>query len=174
MANTFVPIQSITLTGTQASVTFSGIPQTYTDLVLRLTLRTSATYVNSDFYVSFNGDSTAANYSTTYLQGTGSVASSSRSTGFGYLTGGLAISAANATANAFGTTEIFLPQYTSTESKPVHATSASESNAATGVLMGATAALYKGTSGISSITITTDAGVFSIGSSFHLYGIKAN
>jgi hypothetical protein len=73
MASTYTPIATNTVSGsTTATVTFSSIPATYTDLVLVA----SGTAVGpSDCVIYFNG-SQATNYSWTRLYGNGSAASS--------------------------------------------------------------------------------------------------
>jgi len=75
--NTYVPIFSTTVSSA-GSVTFSSIPQTYTDLVIVV----NATPVAGDdsFYVQLGNGTidTGTNYSTTYLYGTGSTALSGR------------------------------------------------------------------------------------------------
>ena len=74
--STYTPIASVTLDSAQSSVTFSGIPQTYTDLVLVFNGGlASFNYI----YVTFNSD-TAANYSGTLLWGDGSSRGSTRHT----------------------------------------------------------------------------------------------
>jgi hypothetical protein len=78
MAKTYEPISTNTLGTATATVTFSSIPQTYTDLVLVIssaTTHTSATFP----YMRFNSDS-GTNYSYTELTGTGSVTGSTRGT----------------------------------------------------------------------------------------------
>jgi hypothetical protein len=75
--STYTPIATQTLGSAAASVTFSSIPQGYTDLVIVVG---SATFsANSSFYMQYNGD-TSTNYSSTRLSGNGSAASSSRTT----------------------------------------------------------------------------------------------
>jgi hypothetical protein len=67
MALTGDPIASITLVSAASSVTFSGIPQNYTDLLLVVAGRTSWTTDNFEgLRFRFNGDS-GTNYSRTYL-----------------------------------------------------------------------------------------------------------
>ena len=74
---TNTPISSINVTTATASVTFAGIPQTYTDLYIVCNPGSSATV--NDLRMQFNGD-TSALYSETYLRGSGSAATSVRET----------------------------------------------------------------------------------------------
>jgi hypothetical protein len=75
MAATYEPIASVTLGSAATGITFSSIPSTYTDLVLVLNM--ISTTANNDVRLRVNGDS-ATNYSSTYLAGNGSAASSGR------------------------------------------------------------------------------------------------
>lgn len=74
--STYTPIASITLTGNAASLTFSSIPQNYTDLILVASGRRD-TGGPADHLVRFNGDS-GTNYSRTYIYGDGSNIGSGR------------------------------------------------------------------------------------------------
>lgn len=78
MAATYVPIQTYTLAATAGIVTFSSIPQTYTDLVLIQQARVSSTYDITAIRV----NSVTTGYSRTYLQAnsTGSGTTSGRGT----------------------------------------------------------------------------------------------
>ena len=74
--STYTPIATQTLSANTASVTFSSIPQGYTDLVLIV----SATPVAAGTWnleMRFNND-TGSNYSRTVLSGDGSTAQSDR------------------------------------------------------------------------------------------------
>ena len=75
MPATYEPISTQTLGTATATVTFSSIPATYTDLVLVFN-GTAASTQNME--LRFNGD-TATNYSATRLLGDGGVAVSDRS-----------------------------------------------------------------------------------------------
>lgn len=67
MASTYTLISSSVLTVTTQSVTFSSIPQTYTDLVLRMSYRiTAAGLFGNNPAIRFNADATS-NYSYTNL-----------------------------------------------------------------------------------------------------------
>jgi len=170
MASTYTLISSNVLSGSAASVTFSSIPSTYTDLVLRVSLRTdtSASFVQTN--LTFNSDSSAI-YSATYLYGTGSAASSTNYTADTYARE-VYYDGANATSNTFGSGEIYIPNYTSTTSKSFSAFGVEEDNNSA-ARIGVEAQLYRNTSAISSITWAATSGQnFVSGSSFYLYGIK--
>ena len=83
MAATYTPIASITLGTTSSSVTFSSIPQTYTDLIMVVN-GTSGAGINTQTQVGNNSVDTGANYSETLMTGNGSAASSSRDTSIAY------------------------------------------------------------------------------------------
>ena len=76
MSQTRIPIATTTLTTSAADVTFSSIPNTYTDLVLIINAKFSA---ETDLDAQLNGD-TGSNYSVTRMWGTGSTAATSRNT----------------------------------------------------------------------------------------------
>ena len=77
-AQTYTPIATITASGSTTSVTFSSIPQTYTDLVIAGAFYETS---SSNTSLQFNGD-TGSNYSSTSLLGNGSTASSARVSNF--------------------------------------------------------------------------------------------
>lgn len=168
MANTYTLIASNTLSSSAASVTFSAIPNTYTDLVLKVSARRAASG-RSDFDTYFNGDN--ANNSYTFIQGSGSAASSNR--------GGTIIRTPNVltgeteTADSFNSVEIYIPNYNSTALKPVSIFGAHEVNATAAYIV-ANAGLwtYTPATGITSVTMKPASGDFKPGSSFFLYGIK--
>ena len=68
---TYEPIQTQTLGSATQTVTLSDIPGTFTDLVLIMSIA-SATGSGSAIRMRINGNLTATDYSTTYLQGLGS------------------------------------------------------------------------------------------------------
>jgi len=170
MANTYTLIASNTLGASAASVTFSAIPATYTDLVLRISARSDNANLYSTFKITYNAD-TGTNYSETrlYVQDTGTISSAtqgSRSNNTArYETG------ASATSNTFSSFELFLPNYAGTANKPISHFGVSENNS-TDAGISTYATLYRGSSAISSIELGNFLGNFVSGSSFFLYGIK--
>ena len=83
LPSTYIPIATNTLGSAVSNITFSNIPSTYTDL--KIVCAITSTAGNNNF-VLFNGDG-GANYSSTYMQGTGSAAQSGRasSAAYGYV-----------------------------------------------------------------------------------------
>lgn len=169
MPVTYNLIASNTLTTSAASVTFSAIPNTYTDLVLRYSARNDDT--TTILGVRFNGD-TATNYSTTILRGNGSAASSlSYNTTRTQLFEQDGIEPSTMTANTFNNGEIYIPSYLVSQNKPMSTFTVTEDNSST-AYMSAIANLWRNTAAITSINLYSNGGNLVSGSSFFLYGIK--
>ena len=170
---TYVLISSSVLAATSTSVTFSSIPQTYTDLVLKTSIRTSvAAAIAVDPSLTINSNSSAI-YSRVYLQGNGAAAAAARPSsqteaGFRY-----GANDTGSTTNTFTSSEFYFPSYTASQNKPFSLMTATENNATTGYI-NLEGQLFQSTSAITSIGITIGAGAYSfaIGSSFYLYGIS--
>jgi hypothetical protein len=161
--NTYESIATQTLGSATASVTFSSIPSTYTDLVLISTAGVTSGALN--YAVRINSDS-GANYSRTVLSGTGSAATSDRNTGltytilndYGYLDTTL-------NTNIIGQ---FMNYSNSTTFKTVLSRT---NNAANGT--SACVNLWRSTAVISSLLILPTSSTFLAGSTFSLYGIAS-
>ena len=150
--------------GGAASVTFSNIPQTYTDLKVVTSFRGTTAQVYEITALRFNGLN--ANLSSRTLEGSGSAASSLNN-GYIYLGSG---DGASATANTFGSIEAYIPNYTSSNQKSVSIDAVGENNATT-IYMQLTAGLWANTAAITSIEIVP-TGNFVEFSTFYLYGIS--
>jgi len=167
---TYTLISSNVLSSSAASVTFSAIPATYTDLVLRYAAR--STLNSTDTYVTFNGSS-ATNYSATFVGANTTTAASSRETSATYANNIWTMNRSTTTASTFSSAELYIPSYTVSQNKPFSGTGVIENNSATtGFNLAATAMLWRVTSAITSITITPETGSFVADSSFYLYGIS--
>jgi hypothetical protein len=167
--NTFQKIASVTVgAGGAASIDFTSIPATYTDLCLELSLRdgTSAQSVNGN--IVFNSN-TSAVYSSRRLYGTGSAAGSDSFSSLSSMPG-IWINSATATSNTFANIMIYIPNYASSTNKSVSIDSVTENNA-TGAYSGFTAGLFASSSAISSISISTGSNFVQY-STATLYGIK--
>lgn len=164
MAKTYEPIATTTLGSAQATVTFSSITGTYTDLVL--ICQTSVASGTVQNQIQFNSD-TGTNYSATILSGNGSTALSTRNSSVSQIT--LGYDDYNTTA--IGQMSIVNIQNYS-NATTYKTTIQRGSNANTGV--SATVGLWRSTAAITSILVKNSGGVnFATGSTFTLYGIKA-
>jgi hypothetical protein len=169
MPATYTLISSNVLSSSAASVTFSSIPATYTDLVIRCSGRSDSSFsAVLDLYLSFNGST--ATYSRTQIRGYGSTADSSNGSGSSYWTLS-GVSGTPATSNTFGSVEIYIPSYTVSQNKPIQVNSVIENNSSTVNRILGIAGLVNITAAVSSVKLETD-GNFVSGSSFYLYGIS--
>ena len=164
----YILLEKITVGAAGASsVTFSGIPQTgYTDLVVKMSTRSSASPdAWSDIIIRPNNSTTGI--TTRVLYGTGSAAGSSN-----FTSGIPVVGEGNAgTASTFGNTEIYIPNYTSSNNKSFSADSVSENNA-TASLAQLGAMLWSNTAAITSLVfLDFNGGNFVQGSTFYLYGV---
>ncbi len=165
MANTYTLISSNVLTSAAASVTFSSIPGTYTDLVLRISANGNG---SSLLYAKINPSN--SNHSYRALYGTGTTAASG-DTGNGSSL--FEMGSISTATDVFGSTEIYFPNYTVSANKPVSGFGVREINLETSNKISAIAALWSSTSAITSIELGTLGGSgFNTGSSFYLYGVK--
>jgi hypothetical protein len=163
MASTYTPIATTTLGSAAASYTFSSIPSTYTDLVLIVgNLTNSAANV---FYLKINGATSA--YSTTYLIGDGTNATSSRSAApAGIIIGG-PIAGLSSTIPSTAIINVQNYANTTTYKTVISRYSNSSTEATTSV------GLYSSTSAVTSLTVLGGSGNMQTGSTFTLYGIAA-
>ena len=169
MPNTYILIQAQTLTSSAASVTFSSIPATYTDLTLRTSIRLDSTAPNT--YINFNNDSATTRWSTTYFRGNGSTVVSNRSTDSNeaYI---INANVSTSTASTFSNNEIYIPSYSISSTRQTSTFSAQESDTAS-ALTTFTSAYYNTSATVSAVKLLPNGGVnFVSGSSFYLYGIK--
>jgi len=165
MANTFELIASSTVTGaTAANIDFTAIPATYTDLCLEFSARTAQSEVATWLKVSFNGLTT--NFSSRYLVGNGSAASSNTLAQYG----GDAVSA-TATASTFSNVQLYIPNYAGGTNKSYSVDSVTENNATEAYAL-LIAGLWSNSAAINQITLTPNAGNFVQYSTAYLYGVK--
>jgi hypothetical protein len=171
MANTFTLISSNVLSSDTASISLTAIPATYTDLVFRMSTRTTRVTETQSIFLKFNSDGTTTKYSRTFVRSDLSTSSgrqsSAASVTIPFTTG------STATSNTFNSSELYIPNYAGSTNKPFSAFGAPENNTVDSVqYLEAMAGLYSETAAISSIQLTLPTGNFVSGSSFYLYGIK--
>ena len=164
---TMTPIFTQTVgAGGAASVTFNNIPQTFTDLAIKVSARSGRATVEDGLVVRFNGTTTG--YSYRILAGNGSTASS---VGTIYEQGWtVRIPAANSTSNTFGSADIYIPNYTSATNKSFSADGVTENNA-TEAWQTLSALLWSNTNAIASVAFSAANSTLQQGSTFTLYGV---
>ena len=163
MPATYEPIATTTLGSAASTITFSAIPNTFTDLRLVLVGLTDASG-NREIGIRFNGDS-ATNYSITSLIGNGSTVSSTRQTSQSKIFAGEVVSTREALC------EIDIFSYNGSTNKTVLAKSSEDRNGSGNVRN--TVGLYRSTSAITSVTLILDSDNYAIGYTATLYGIKS-
>jgi len=175
-ANTYEAIATQTLVATAATVTFSSIPSTYTDLILVANNVVSTRTSSQDLVtVQFNLD-TGTNYSAIELDGSSGGASSTRWTNeisaiMGFVSDG------NSTANP----SLFPSQFTlqiqnysnSTTYKTLLSRYGENTSNITYTRTGAHVGLWRSNTAINTITLGLYYASYAAGSSFSLYGVKA-
>jgi len=169
MANTYTLIASSTvgLLGA-ASIDFTSIPSTYTDLLLKVSARDSTAASRGAFSIRFNGSS-AFNYSMKELRDVDGTASSTGVTGQSEIDGGRTVGT-TATASTFGNVEIYVPNYAGSTAKSASIDNVLENNSTT-YYSNLTAGLWSLTNAITQVTLTC-TGSFVQYSTAYLYGIK--
>jgi hypothetical protein len=171
MANTYTLISSNVLSSNASSVTFSSIPATYTDLVIRFTARSTSADTDptntARLRIDLNGDSSTGSITTVLAIGT-STASTTRDSSTNYVLG---LPGTNTASNIFSNGEIYIPSYTVSQNKPFSIFAVTENNAAA-VIISSAANLWRTTSAVTSVTFQALFGSMVTGSSFYVYGIS--
>jgi hypothetical protein len=172
MAKTYSLIQAQTLTSTATSVTFSNIPQNFTDLFILVSCR-SVGVGNENLSIRVNGSTSG--YTTRRLYGDGSSVAAdaasgiSGSSGSAYLTS--ALPNGNTTSNTFANIEVLFSNYTSSSYKSLTSNGVTE-NIATQSYLDLESGLWANNSAITSITLLSYTGSnLAANSTFTLYGI---
>ena len=169
MADTYTLIEKIAVGAAGASsVTFTSIPQTYTDLKIVTSARTTSAIAEDFLYARFNADS-GSNYTLRLLRGNGSTVASGTITSGTYAYVGQIEGTSN-TASTFTNSECYIPNYTSSNQKSYSTDTVAENNA-TSTYEAIIAGIWTGTAAISSIVLTPAQGNFTQYSTFYLYGI---
>lgn len=157
-------IQTVTVgAGGAASIDFTSIPGTYTDLVLVASLR-EATGTQWTSNILFNG--VATNQSERYLRGNGASAISNSQSVIQTIDNG-----SDATSNTFNNQIVYIPNYAGSTNKSVSSESVGETNATTAYSR-ISASLWSSTAAITSITIkVSNSTNFAQYSTASLYGV---
>ena len=167
MPNTLIPIQTYTLSSATASVTFSNIPQNYTDLKIVVSARNSGSST-PDLWIRMNG--LTSGYSARFLSGSGGSAGSGTRSVSAWAVG--VVGSSSTTSSTFTNQEVYIPNYAASITKSVSSDSVQEDNATT-AYMYMFANFQSSTAAVTSLTcLLEDSTSFLSGSTFTLYGIS--
>jgi hypothetical protein len=155
---TYIPLATITLSTTDASITFSSIPATYRDLVLVLN-GTGSTTLGA--LLRFNGD-TGNNYFEVFAQGSGTTATSSA---------GSADRQQIATLLSGSRTTVVTQIMDYAQTNKHKSMLVREDNASNKTVM--VAARWASTAAINSMQVYTSNGFYASGTTISLYGIAS-
>jgi hypothetical protein len=171
MANTYTLISSVTVgAGGAASMGFTSIPATYTDLFIKVSARTGRSGSPDDgLLIALNGSSSS--FTQRFLEGSGSSASSGTA-GWGTANSIANINGPTSTANTFSNNEIYIPNYAGSNYKSISSDSVQENNQTT-AYQDMYTVLWSNTAAITSITLTNYSTTnFTQYSTAYLYGIS--
>ncbi len=146
---------------------FLSIPSTYTDLCVKVSVRSAYSSLYQDVPIYFNNN--GSGYTLRRLSGDGSTATTGSTTGPGPA-GGLANSATS-TSNVFASFEIYIPNYAGSAYKSYSIDSVIENNGSA-TLLDLQSGLWSNTSAINQISISGAGQTFVQYSTATLYGIK--
>ena len=164
--STYTPLATQTLASAAASVTFSSISGSYTDLVLVVNAKVTASTANNYLTIGNGTVDTGANYSRTKLSGDGSSAISARNT-----------AATGAFLDVYGDTNdaqfdsvqfAHIMNYSNTTTYKTILCRANRAGAGVDAIVN----LWRSTAAINIITVNS-TGTYAVGSTFTLYGIAA-
>jgi hypothetical protein len=162
MPATYEKIATTTLGSNSSTITFSGISGSYTDLRLVLVAKFNA--AGREVRMTFNSD-TGTNYSRTFIQGEGTTATSFRSSN----RANLDIISNGGSDTQFSLTTVDVFSYAGSTNKTCLYSGALDANGSGYV--NACVGLWRSTSAITSITLTTSSDLLVTGTTATLYGI---
>jgi len=157
---TMTLIETKTLGTAQASIEFTSIPQTFTDLVCFVSARSTTT---TDFY-RINLNNSASDFTGRYLGSDGPISGTSFPA-FGRMP------ESTYTANTFGNDFWYLPNYTSSANKSISVDAVAENNSTTEFYIDIVAGLWSNSSAITSVKFVPNSPNFEVGTTASLYGI---
>ena len=164
MPATYEPIATTSVSSPTTTITFSGIPNSYTDL--RIVLLAKGDQAGLQYAMRYNSVSTTT-YSRTFLSGNGTTASSGRSSSASAVS--LHPNAGISNANDMAVIEVDIFDYTSSQNKTCLAKDNEDMNGSgwTNCLVG----LWRDSSAITAVSLIASGGNFAAGSTASIYGI---
>jgi hypothetical protein len=157
-------IQTKTVDSPAAGIQFDSIPQDGTDLVVFTSFRSNDGVIAQEALLTLNGSTSsfAARQLSIFNGSVGSTTPARQVGGH---------PSSQVTANTFGNTVIYIPNYTGSANKSYLVQSATESNNASQYFINIVGGTWANTAAITSLTVTTAAGSIIAGSTASLYKI---
>lgn len=169
MAYTYSKIATYTVgSGGIPSVSFLNIPQTYTDLLIKVSARTVRAADEDGLYMSINGSNSNGSID---IESNGSSASSVNSGSSYGVNWTTRVNGNTATTYTFGNADIYISNYTSQFTKSILIDGVTENNATVAYMNLVGASGTGNSDGVKSLTFACNAN-FAQYTTFHLYGIK--
>lgn len=172
MANTYELIASYTATTAVSNITFTSIPATYDDLLLKVSIKVNQNFGYADNYqINFNGD-----FSTTYTMVLNYANGATAGTSFTQLAGMAYVYMPDTAATSlFTNTDFYIPSYRTTNNyKYASVDGNAPRNSTTNNILHMTTGVWPQASAINSVGIQEYANGLQLtaNSSAYLYGIK--
>jgi hypothetical protein len=165
MPVTYEPIATTTLGSAAASITFSSIAASYTDLRVIIPFFKETATSQTSVRVQFNSD-TASNYGFMYISGDGSSVTTGNNNSDNYIYANF-LTDATSTYPCLTTIDLF--SYAGSTFKSVLCTGSADKNGSGSLER--TAGMWRSTSAITSIALFSQIGNFAAGTTATLYGI---
>jgi hypothetical protein len=165
MPSTFNKIASVTVgSGGAATMAFTSIPATYTDLALKISSRYSGGGYGTDMTITINGSTSSFSSRRIYAY-SNTIYTDTQSNVSGVVNG------TGSTSNTFSFNNLYFPNYAGSLNKSYIMDSSNENNDTTAYLLQISGNLWANSAAINSITIGA-ASSFVQYSTATLYGIK--
>lgn len=166
MAFTYSKLAEVTVgVGGSSTIDFTNIPQNYTDLIVRVSARTTGATGGDQTLIKFNGSTTG--YSARLVGGNGSSASSVTIAQYT-----MPNDTTSQTTSTFNNGEIYIPNYTGSSNKSYSADGVQENNGSAAYAW-MTAGLWSNPTAITSIQLYPSADSYAQYTTAYLYGVKA-
>ena len=169
MALTYEAIATVTVgSGGAAEIDFQNIDQSYTDLLVKLSVRASNSSTDNQLRIKFNNNAVGNAFSGRFIQSSGSSVTSFSAT-TGYIVAGM--NANTSTASTFTSIDFYIPNYAGSNNKSSSVDSVMENNA-TFAVAEMNAILWSDTAAITRLTFLCPSANLMEHSTATLYGIK--